>query len=185
MKNNSFLSNHELTEMGFKFIGKNPLISRYANFYDASNIEIGDNCRIDDFCIFSGHIKLGSNVHISAYTILYGKFGIEFENYTGASARCTIYSAMDDFSGNYMIGPTIDPSNTNVSGGKVTIKEFAQIGANSIIFPNVIINEGCVIGALSLVNQSTIPWHIYAGIPVKIIKERSQTMKIIANKIQQ
>ena len=96
---NSFYSTQELFTLGFKAIGQNVLISRFARFYGIGNIEIGNNVRIDDFCILSGNIKLGSNIHISAYTALYGRFGIEMEDYSGLSPRCTVFSATDDFSG--------------------------------------------------------------------------------------
>lgn len=57
-------------------------------------MQIGDNVRIDDFCILSGEITLGSNIHIGAYSALYGSMGIELENNTGISPRSTLFSAM-------------------------------------------------------------------------------------------
>lgn len=173
---NSFYSENELIELGFKSIGKNVLISRNARFYSPKTIEIGNNVRIDDFCIISGDVKIGSHIHISAYVAIYGKLGVELEDYTGISPRSTIYSAMDDFSGDYLIGPIHDESKTNVTGGKVLVKRFAQIGCNSVIFPNITIGEGCVVGACSLVRSSLDDWYIYVGIPAYKLKERSNTI---------
>ena len=62
-----FYSESELKNLGFKKIGSNVLISKKASLYGVSQMEIGDNVRIDDFCILSGNIMLGSNIHISAY----------------------------------------------------------------------------------------------------------------------
>ena len=98
---NSFYTLEELQSIGFKQVGENVFISRKASFYDVENIHIGNNVRIDDFCILSGKITLGSFIHISAYCVLYGANGIELEDYSGLSARCTVYSASDDFSGNF------------------------------------------------------------------------------------
>jgi acetyltransferase-like isoleucine patch superfamily enzyme len=173
---NSFYSHEELLSLGFKAIGKNILISRYARFYGIKNIEIGNNVRIDDFCILSGEIKLGNYIHISAYTALYGKFGIEMEDYSGLSPRCIIFSASDDFSGEYMIGPMVKPQFTNVKGGKVIIKKYSQLGSNCIVFPGVIINEGVAVGALSLVLNDLEEWKIYKGIPATYYKERSKKL---------
>ena len=159
-----------------KSYGKDVKISRNASFYGASNIAIGNNVRIDDFCILSGHIILGSNIHISAYVALYGTMGIELDDYTGISSRSTIYSAMDDFSGEYLIGPIHKHGQTHVTGGKVILNRYSQIGANCIVFPNIIIAEGSVIGAMSLVNRSTSPWTISIGIPAKVIKSRSRDL---------
>ena len=170
----SFYSEEELKEMGFKSIGSNVLISRKASIYGIKNISVGNNVRIDDFCILSGHLTIGSHIHISAYVALYGSMGIEMEDYTGISPRSTIYSAMDDFSGNFLIGPIHDKTLTNVSGGKVTLKRFSQIGCNSVIFPNLTIGEGTIVGAMTLVNKSLSPWGIYCGTPVKFLKPRDK-----------
>lgn len=172
----SFYSEEELLSMGFKSIGKGCCISRKASFYGIGKMSIGDNVRIDDFCILSGNITLGSHIHISAYVALYGAEGIVFEDYTGISPRGTIYSAMDDFSGDYLIGPIHPEGYTNVTGGPVVVKRFSQIGCNSVIFPNVLINEGVVVGACSLVRHDLESWNIYAGLPVKKLKPRKKDL---------
>jgi galactoside O-acetyltransferase len=173
---NSFYSSQELHSQGFRSVGQNVLISRFARFYGIENIEIGNNVRIDDFCILSGNIKLGSNIHISAYTALYGRFGIEMEDYTGLSPRCTVFSATDDFSGDYLIGPMVDSKFTNVTGGKVLIKKYSQIGSGCIILPDVTINEGVAIGAMSLVRCDLEEWKIYKGIPAKFHSARNKKL---------
>ena len=171
---NSFYSEEELSGLGLNSYGINVRISRYARIYSPCNISIGDNVRIDDFCILSGHITIGSNIHISAYVALYGSLGIELEDYTGISQRTTIFSAMDDFSGNYLIGPIHPMERTNVTGGPVYLRKYSQIGAHSLIFPNIEIGEGSVIGACSMVKSDIKPWTINVGIPTKEIKKRSK-----------
>jgi acetyltransferase-like isoleucine patch superfamily enzyme len=172
----SFYTEIELEKMGFKSLGKNVLISRFAHFYSPEKITIGNNVRIDDFCIFSGIITIGSYIHISAYNAIYGKFGVEMENYSGLSPRCLIFSATDDFSGEHLIGPMVDEKYTNVSGGKVKIEKYVQLGASCVVLPNVTISEGAAVGAMSLVHRSLEPWKIYAGIPAKFLKDRSKEM---------
>lgn len=172
----SFYSIEELHNLGLRSCGDNVLISRKVSIYGASEITIGNNVRIDDFSILSGNIVLGSNIHISAYVALYGSNTIELEDFTGISPRSTIFSAMDDFSGNYLIGPIHPKSKTNVTGGKVLLKKYVQIGSNSVVFPSVTIGEGSVVGAMSLVNKSIGEWGIYAGIPVRFIKRRSNKL---------
>jgi galactoside O-acetyltransferase len=171
---NSFYTEQELSELGLKRYGNNVLISRRSSIYSPGKIVIGNNVRIDDFCILSGNITLGSHIHIAAFCALYGSFGIEMEDYTGFSPRCTIFSATDDFSGDYLISPMVDESKTNVTGGKVLIKKYSQIGANCVVLPAVTIEEGCAVGAMSLLNKSLKEWGIYTGIPAKRIKERNK-----------
>lgn len=170
----SFYSEIELAELGLKSYGKNVLISKKCSIYAPEKISVGDNVRIDDFCILSGKITLGSNVHISAYSALYGAEGIEFKDNSGCSARTTIYSAMDDFSGDFLIGPMHPERTTHVTGGKVTIGEYVQLGAHCLVFPNVTIHDGSVVGALSLVTKDIPEWSIYLGIPAKKLRDRSK-----------
>lgn len=174
---NSFYSEKELAEIGFHSYGNNVLISRFARFYSPEKITIGNNVRIDDFCILSGKISLGSHIHISAYVGMYGTDGIVLEDYSGISPRCTLFSAMDDFNGDFLIGPIHSKNLTNVTGGKIILKKFTQVGAHCVVFPNLTIGEGTVIGAYSLINKSLNEWGIYTGIPAKWIKERKKGIK--------
>ena len=128
---NSFYTSQELEQIGFASIGNNVLISRKTSIYSASSISLGSNVRIDDFSILSGKISIGSNVHISAYVALYGSLGICIQDYSGISARSTVYSAVDDFSGEYMIGP-MSPC-THVTGGPVVMEKYTQIGASCVV----------------------------------------------------
>jgi acetyltransferase-like isoleucine patch superfamily enzyme len=172
--NSTFYSEVELQQIGLKSVGKNVFISRKSSIYSPENINIGNNVRIDDFCLLSGNITIGSNIHISAYCALYGAKGIILEDYTGLSPRCTLFSAMDDFGGNYLIGPIHNPSITHVTGGNIIIKRFVQVGAGCMIFPNITIGEGSVIGSMSLINKSVTSWGVYIGVPIYKLKNRKK-----------
>ena len=179
----SFYSEIELAELGLKSYGKNVLISKKCSIYAPEKISVGDNVRIDDFCILSSNVTLGCNVHISAYSALYGAEGIEFKDNSGCSARTTIYSAMDDFSGEYLIGPMHPEGTTHVTGGKVTIGPYVQLGAHCLVFPNVTIHEGSVVGALSLVTKDIPEWSVYVGIPAKKLRDRRKgLLKLVEEK---
>jgi len=171
---NSFYSERELCELGFLSLGKNVLLSKKCSIYSPSTISIGDNVRIDDYCILTGRITIGSHIHISAYVAIYGTYGVFLDDYSGMSPRSTIYSAVDDFGGDFLIGPIHDPRCTNLKKGSVFIGKYSQVGANSVIFPDLKIAEGVAIGAFSLVKNDLAAWGIYAGIPLKKIRDRSK-----------
>lgn len=178
----SFFKEEELLGMGFGSLGKNVKLSRKASIYSPSEIVIGDNVRIDDFCILSGKIKLGSHIHISAYVALYGAEGIELQDYSGISPKSVIFSAMDDFSGDYLIGPIHPSGTTNVKGGLVCVEKYVQIGSNTVVFPNIRIGEGTVVGACSLVNKSLDSWGIYYGIPaIRHSERRKKLLDFVTN----
>lgn len=178
---NSFYSEEELKQLGLKKYGKNVLISKKTSIYSPEKITIGDNVRIDDFCILSGKIEIRNYVHISAYVALYGgDEGIFFDNYSGASSRTTIFALTDDFSGEYMTNSMIEEKYRNVIKGKVEVGKFVQIGAGCVVLPNVTMNQGCAVGSMSLVKQNLEEFTIYAGVPCKKIKVRSKKILDIA-----
>lgn len=181
----SFLSQRDLKRKQFKYLGHGVKISDKASFYNPSNISIGDYSRIDDFCILSagsGGIFIGRNVHISVYVSLIGEGKIYIDDFSALSSRVSVYSSNDDYSGNYMTNPTIGPQFTNVTHGDVYIGKHVIIGAGSIILPNVNIEEGVAVGALSLVKSNCKSFHIYAGIPAKVIKKRKKRLLGLAKK---
>lgn len=180
---NSFYNEDELKKIGLKKIGNNVLISRKCSIYDPKNISLGNNVRIDDFCIISGNITIGNYVHISAYTAIYGKYGVKIGNFCGLSPRCTIFSGSDDFSGEYMISPMVPEELTNIQKGKVILEDYVQLGTNSTALPNIICYEGSVSGAYSFILQNLDPWTINIGIPCKKIKDRSKNILNLKNNI--
>lgn len=172
---NSFYSEEELKEIGFKSYGENVQISRNASIYGADKISIGNNVRIDDFCVISGNISLGNYIHIAAFCGLFGgNAGIEIHDYSTTSSKCSIYALSDDYSGEYMTNPTIPDRYKNVTEKKVIINKHSIIGTGTTILPGVTISEGCSVGSMSLVNKSLDSWGIYAGIPCRKIKDRSK-----------
>jgi acetyltransferase-like isoleucine patch superfamily enzyme len=56
--------------------------------------------------------------------------------------------------------------------GAVVLKRHVIIGAHSVIMPGVTIDEGVAVGAQSLVKTSLASWGIYAGNPVRRVRER-------------
>jgi len=174
----SFFTQQELKKIEFKHIGNNCLISNRASLYSPEKIEIGDNVRIDDYCILSGSIRIGSYVHISAYTALYGKYGIIIEDFVTISARVLLFSQNDDYSGRFMTNPMIPSNYTKVEGGEIILMKHSIVGAGSIILPKVTFHEGSCLGAMSLAKNDLQEWKIYAGIPAKYLRDRYRAIQI-------
>ena len=47
----AFLDSEQIKSMGFKSFGENTFLSDKAFYYNCKNIDIGNNTRIDDFCV--------------------------------------------------------------------------------------------------------------------------------------
>jgi len=174
-----FYNQEELNEIGFAKIGKNVSISKKTSIYNPKNISIGDNVRIDDFCILSAGEKgiiLGNHIHIACYCLLVGKEMIQMDDFTGISSRVSLYSSSDDYSGRFLTNPTIPKEFTNVQHGKIQLKKHVIIGSGSVVLPGVTIEEGVAIGALSLVTKNIESFVIATGIPAKVIKKREKNL---------
>ena len=173
----SYYTQEQLKELGFKYIGKNVKISDKASIYNYDQIEIGDNSRIDDFCVISGKIKIGRNVHITPMCLVAGGIkGIVFEDFTTIAYGVQVFTQSDDYSGRTMTNSTIPKEYKNEFMEEIILKKYSIVGAGSIIMPGVKLAEGTSIGAMSLVLKSTNPWGIYVGNPAKRLKDRKKNL---------
>ncbi|KGP64013.1 galactoside O-acetyltransferase [Legionella norrlandica] len=174
-----FLTRELIDLMGFSAVGNNVQISDKASFYNINQISIGNNVRIDDFCVFSagdGGIYIGDYVHIAVGVTVIGAGKITISSFCGLSSRVAIYSSSDDYSGLVMTNPTIPAQYKRVAHANVFLGKHVIIGSGSIILPGVTLENGVAVGALSLIAKDCSAFGIYAGSPAKRIKERSKNL---------
>jgi len=173
----AFLTDVQLREMGFKSLGKNVKISDKAAIYNCDRISIGDHSRIDDFCVISGTVTLGRNVHIAIFcNVAGGEPGITMEDFSGLAYGCHVFAQSDDYSGKTLTNPTVPAIYKNEMKAAINIGRHVIIGTSSMVLPGVQLAEGCSVGAMSMITKSTEPWGIYFGSPAKRIKNRSQDL---------
>ncbi|MFT2791568.1 acyltransferase [Serratia sp. T13T92] len=181
-----WLSLNDLKKVGFKSFGNNVLISDKASFHNTSNITIGSNVRIDDFCVISAGsdgVIIGDFVHIAVYSSIIGKGAITIKDYCNISSRVSIYSSSDDYSGEFMTNPMIPADLTNVHHQEVTLEKHCIVGSGSVILPGAKLDVGVAIGALSLIKGTCNQFTIYAGVPAKIIGLRKMNILELEKKI--
>lgn len=174
----SFYTEQELSTLGFASLGKDVQISRKASFYGTKHISIGDNSRIDDFCIISAGekgISIGRFAHISCHTSIIGKERIEIGDFVAISSHSSVYSSSDDYSGASLTNPTIFIEKyRNVDYRPVRIGRHVVIGAHSCVLPGVEIGDGAALGAHSLATENIEENKIAVGVPCRVIKERKK-----------
>jgi galactoside O-acetyltransferase len=144
-----------------------------------ARVTIGDQTRIDAFCLISGFgagVSIGRNVHIAAGVYIFGGGGVVIEDFAGVSSRSVIYSTNDDYSGEHLTGPTLPPEFTEITVAPVRIGRHAVVGAGSVVLPGVTFGEGSICGALSLIKRDVSPFTMVAGTPAKVVKERSRRL---------
>lgn len=175
----SFYSEQELSELGLGSFGADVRLSRKCSIYGAGRIHLASNVRIDDFCVLSagaGGIRIGSFVHLGAFSLITGAGEVVLEDFSGFSSRVSVYSSNDDYSGAALTNPTVAPQWTNVRSARVRISRHAIVGSGAVILPGVTIGEGAAIGALSLVRKDCEPFGVYFGSPARRIARRSRKL---------
>ncbi len=178
----SFYSHVELKTLGLGCFGHGVMISKKCSIYGAERIFIGNNVRIDDFCVLSAGtdgIKIGSFVHIAVFSSLIGRGSIEVADFANISSRVSIYSSNDDYSGEHMTNPMIPDEYKGVVHRPVQIGRHAIIGSGSIVLPGVCVREGVAVGALSLVNSDCDAFGVYAGVPAIRKSERKRDLLVL------
>jgi acetyltransferase-like isoleucine patch superfamily enzyme len=172
----NFLSEEELKNLGLKAYGKDVLIGRHAVLYSPQSLSVGNHVRIDDFTIISGNVTLGDYIHVSQFCGLYGgEAGIEMEDFSGLSSKCSVYAVSDDYTGGSMTNPMVPLAyRPGMISRPVRIRKHAVIGCNSVVLPGVVVEEGTSVGSMTLCNKSTEPWSVYMGIPARRTGERKK-----------
>ena len=182
----AFLSKEQIESMGFKSVGENALLSDKASYYNCKNISIGSNVRIDDFVVLSAGvdgIEIGNYIHIAVFSSLIGAGKIILKDFCNISSKVSIYSSNDDYSGEFMTNPMIPIEFTNVTHGAVSIGKHVIVGSGSVILPNVILEDGVAVGALSLVTKDCGAFGVYIGTPAKREKERKRDLLELEKKL--
>ena len=173
----AFLTEQQLLQMSFKSLGRNVRISDKASIYEPERIEIGDHSRIDDFCVVSGNVSIGRNVHIAVFcNVAGGEEGITLEDFSGLAYGCHVFSQSDDYSGRTLTNPTVPDEYKKEVKQAVVIGKHSIVGTSSLIFPGVTLAEGTAVGAMSVVNKSTDAWSVYLGNPARRVKARKQDL---------
>jgi acetyltransferase-like isoleucine patch superfamily enzyme len=174
-----FYTEDELSRVAFRRLGRNVKIKRNAGLFFTENISIGDDTRIDDHTIIVASresVSIGKNCHISAHCYVSGSDGFALDDFCTLSPGVLIFTSSDDYSGKKMTNVTLPKQFTGGPAGPVQLGRHVIVGAGTVILPGVEIGVGSAVGAQSLVLRSLEPWGIYAGSPVRRLRDRSRDL---------
>ncbi len=172
-----YLTEHDLSDYGFRSLGRNVRISSDVRVYGQENISIGNDVRIDDFTILSaanGSIEIGNHVFVARGCHLSGTMHLRIHDFVTLAGNVTIYTASDDYSGESLTGQAIPPVFTKLKGGLVEIHKHVILGTGTSVIGPAQLCEGSGTGAMSLVIRDLEPWSLYVGCPAKKIADKSR-----------
>ncbi|MCF2848673.1 N-acetyltransferase [Pseudoalteromonas sp. ACER1] len=143
---------------------------------DVQSTQIGENTNVWQFCIVLPNAVIGSNCNICSHCLI--------ENDVFIGNNVTIKSGVQIWDGieiqdNVFIGPNVTFTNDLNPRSKCYPDNFlktkvckgASIGANATILPGIIIGEGAMVGAGSVVVKDVPANTTVVGNPAKEINK--------------
>jgi acetyltransferase-like isoleucine patch superfamily enzyme len=171
----------EIDAKTFARMGKDVRFGKNVDIRRPQLVALGSHVAIDSGVYITTAAEIGDYVHIGPYVTVIGgpEARLVMRSFTNLAAGCRVICGSDRFMGEGLIGPASLPDEfkDKMTLAAIVLEDFANVGTNAVIMPGVTLAQGTVIGACSLVTQSTEPWTVYVGIPAKPRKSRPwQTM---------
>lgn len=142
---------------------------------DVKSTQIGEGTRIWQFSVILKDAKIGQDCNICAHTLI--------ENDVVIGDNVTVKSGVYIWDGtcignSVFIGPCVTFTNDKMPRSKVypsafskiIIEEYASIGANATLLPNITIGKHAMVGAGSVVTKNVPAYAVVVGNPAKIIR---------------
>jgi galactoside O-acetyltransferase len=167
----------------FKSVGKDVLTFPLTKIIYPEEVSIGDSVIIDDFVFIMAKATIGSFVHIAGMTSIVGNGEFVMEDFSATSWGCRVFTGNEDWHGNAINNPTVDPPYRKAVRSYVRFEKHATIGTNTVVLPGVTLHEGALVGANSLVREDCDPYSVYVGNPVKKVKEYSKDKLVEIEKL--
>jgi len=182
----------------FGNVGRNVVFGRNLNIRQAHKIEIGDNVIIDDDCTLDGKgdsnqgIVIGDYVTIGRFSSLVCKdadiligshvnIGTNVKIIAANQGKIEIGSSIDIGSGSHFSGGSYDysatdllPSSQRIETKGIILEDLTWVGAGVIILDGVVIGNKSIIGAGAVVTTDIPKMTIAAGVPAKVIRQRTE-----------
>jgi len=169
--------------VNFKSIGKDVLMFPLTKIIYPEQVSIGDSVIIDDFVFMMVKATIGSFVHIAGMTCIVGNGEFVMEDFSSTSWGCRVFTGNEDWHGNAINNPTVDPPYRKAVRSYVRFEKHATIGTNTVVLPGVTLHEGALVGANSLVREDCDPYSVYVGNPAKKVKEYSKDKLVEIEKL--
>lgn len=173
----SFLAREVLEGLGFARLGEDVRVDESARFQGIDRVSLGSHVRIDAFVLVTAGpaaVEIGDHVHVAAGCFIFGTEGVRIEDFCGLSARVSIFSTNDDYSGGALTNPTVPEDLRKVTRAPVHLRRHAIVGCGSVVMPGVELGVGASVGALSYVNKNVPEFMVVSGNPLRRIGTRSR-----------
>jgi acetyltransferase-like isoleucine patch superfamily enzyme len=157
-----------------KHLGREVKVYPTAIFAHPETIEIGDGSEIYDYSFINGGkgVHIGPHNHIAMFVSVTGGGELWTGEYVGIGPGARIITGTDHYGDGRRMSHAVPPEEQCTIRGVVRLEKDVFIGANAIVYVNVTIGEGAIVGMGAVVLHDVEPWAIVAGVPAKVIGHR-------------
>lgn len=155
----------------FKKLGENVIFENNVLVFHPENVEIGNNVYIGHNTILKGYYKnsmvIEDDTWIGQACYFHSAGGINIGRAVGIGPGVKILTSMhkdDELSKPILL--------SDLDVASVVIENGCDIGIDSIILPGILIGEGAIVGAGSVVTKDVEAYTIVAGNPARLLRER-------------
>lgn len=156
----------------FKNIGTNVIFERGVMVFHPESIEIGSNVYVGHNTILKGYykntMKIGDHTWIGQGCFFHSAGGLTIGKAVGVGPMVKILTAQHEYSDNF----DIPVMSKDLNFKPVVLEDGCNIGIGSIILPGILIGEGAVVGAGSIVTKDVKAYSIVAGNPARLLRGR-------------
>jgi virginiamycin A acetyltransferase len=140
-----------------------------------TKIVIGARTMIDAFVKIkpvggTGDVIIGDDCQINSGCVVYSGNGVTLGNHVAIAANCTLAPVNHAYQERARL---ISEQRFLPSKGGIVIHDDVWIGVNSVLLDGVVLGQGCVVGACSLVRESIPAYYVCAGNPLRKLGERT------------
>lgn len=134
----------------------------------------GNHAAIDKGVYCTTALNVGDYVHLAPYVVIIGgpDSKLTMGHFSGISAGCKIVCGGDNYSSGHLMNPQVPIEFREPKISHNIFEPFSCVGVNTTVMPGIVLAEGSVVGANSVLTKDTEPWTIYLGSPAKPYKTR-------------
>ena len=153
-------------------VGKNVFFGRLVSIRtsDLGKIIISDNVSIDNFCLLlaqKGTLTIGKGTYLGHGTHICTIDNINI----GENCLIAAYCIIRDMKHGTEVGIPINEQKQDAN--PVIVGDDVWLGAHTVVTAGVTIGDGTIIGANSVVTKDIASGKIAAGVPTKVLRNRS------------
>ena len=146
-------------------LGEGAMVSDFVNLYGCT---IGDRTKIGPFVEIQKSVRIGADCKISSHTFVCE--GVEIKDGVFVGHNVTFIN--DNYPrATTEEGKLAEDLDWQDRFKKTLVKRGASIGSSATILGGVVIGEGAIVGAGSVVTKNVPPHTIVAGVPARVLRK--------------